>query len=121
VLAISRKVNVMTAIDYLAKLQVKTKTVNIPSLGDVHLRGLNMIEYGRFEDASETDKETNAFKANNAMLIRLGVVDETGKHVFDDSHLPALANLPAVEGRRIARVIYELSGVLAPSDKVEGK
>lgn len=102
----------MTAMELLAKCQRPVEKIAVPQWGTVHIRGLSADEYDRFEAAGihEVDGKRK-YVSHTPTLLRFGVVDADGKHVFADSHLPELAAIPAAVSRPLEVAILKLSGI----------
>lgn len=109
----------MDAKAYLELVKRPTEKITVPQWGEVFIRGLSLAEYDRYERLSyrEVPGKPMEFHSNTAALIRYGVVDENGKHVFGDDHLEQLADLPAEIVRPLREKIFRLCGVGADLGK----
>lgn len=96
----------MQADELLRLARRPIETLNVPEWGETCVRGLSVSEYDRFEmeSAKGESKEPDV-----GWLLRFGVVDANGVHVFGDSHVPQLNTLPARIGTLLSRAIYRLS------------
>ena len=90
----------------------KTETLEVPDMGPVTVQGLSGAEYDEYESACVTTSgKSLTHKANRALLLRLGVVDEEGKKVFREEDMEDLKKLPAAIVQPLATAIIRLSGV----------
>ncbi len=101
-----------TADDLLkaAKRSPVVKVENVPQWGTVYIRGLSTHEYTIF-DSSGVKVGSDTYAAQNAVMLRYGIVDENGKHIFGDEHIEDLADLPAEVTRPIIKALYRACGV----------
>lgn len=101
----------LTAAELLSKGCTRAvEKITVPLWGEVYVRGLSAAEYDRFE-AAGVKGESKEYTPNTSMLLRLGVVDADGKHVFTDSDLTSLANLSAEVVRPLVKTIFRLCGI----------
>lgn len=89
--------------------------VNVPEWGgDVYVRGLTGKERDQFE-ASMIDQRGKSQSVNlqniRAKLAGLSICDESGKRVFTDADLQALAGKSAIALNRVFEVARRLSGL----------
>ncbi len=104
----------MIAAEYLKLLKRPVEPLTVPQFGEVYVRGLSAPEYDQYEHASvKGDK----FIPDTPTLIRYGMVDADGNHVFSDADLPALADLPSEVARPLRAQILKLSGIGADLGK----
>jgi hypothetical protein len=104
----------MDAKGYLELLKRPVEKIVVPQWGEVLIRGLSSSEYDRYERASyrEVPGKGVEFHSNTAVLVRYGVVNDAGQHVFSDDDLPALADkLTAEIARPLRAGIFKLCGV----------
>jgi hypothetical protein len=77
------------------------------------VRGLTVEEWDRYERSCTTViDEKPRFENDRALLLRLGVVNEDGAHVFDDSDLPKLKAASCKLVKPLAEEIYKLCNVV---------
>lgn len=95
-----------------------TEAVAVPGGGAVVVRGLTGAEWDRYEAACvEVDGDERRFKANRALLVRLGAVEPA----FGDDDLAALAASGSRFINPVAAVIARLSGATKDEQrKIEG-
>lgn len=104
----------MSGSDLLRLVNRPVETITVPEWGEVHVRGLSVLEYDRFEVESA---KSEARQAITGWILRYGVVDAKGVHLFNDSQVAELNNLPAGIGTPLARAIYRLSLATADAEK----
>lgn len=101
----------LTAAELLSKgCTRKPEKITVPLWGEVFVRALSCSEYDRFE-AAGAKKDSKEFTPDTAMLIRLGVCDESGKHIFSDADLISLESLSAEVTRPLVKAIFRLCGI----------
>jgi hypothetical protein len=75
------------------------------------VRGLFVSEWDDYERACTTVVDGKPrFENSRALLLRYGVVNDDGSHVFGDDDLPRLKTAPASIVKPLAEEIYKLSG-----------
>lgn len=99
----------------LAADDLGRELVNVPEWGgDVYVRGLTGKERDQFE-ASMIDQRGKSQTVNlqniRAKLAGLSICDETGKRIFTDADLAALAGKSALALNRVFEVSRRLSGL----------
>lgn len=97
----------MNADELLKLATLPVEKITVPSWGEVSIRGLTVPEYDRFE----AESAKNGMMPHNGWLLRYGVIEEDGKHKFDDSHVEKLNAIPAVIGNPLTRAILRLCGI----------
>ncbi len=102
----------LTAAELLTKCQRPVEKITVPQWGEVYIRGLSAAEYDVFEAAGVREVDgKRKYVSHTPTLIRFGVVDADGKHVFSDSNLTELASIPAIISRPLELGILKLSGI----------
>jgi len=99
----------------LAADDLGRELVNVPEWGgDVYVRGLTGKERDAFE-AGMIDQRGKSQTVNlqniRAKLAGLSICDESGKRIFTDADLAALAGKSAVALNRVFEVARRLSGL----------
>jgi hypothetical protein len=100
---------------FKAKVGVRqTETIEVADFGTVTVQGLSGAEYDEYESSCvQQNGKSITHKANRALLLKLGVVDEEGKRVFRDEDMEDLKKLPAGIVQPLATAIIKLSGASA--------
>lgn len=105
----------------LAKTQLPTERVSVPEWGgDVFVRMLTGGERDYFE-SSINDARASGNTNIRARLASMTVCDESGKRLFSDSDMPAIAQLSAAALDRVFEVSARLNRLRKEDiDELEG-
>lgn len=90
----------------------RTRAVEVPDLGTVHVRGMTATEYDRYESACvATEDGKQVYRGNRPLLVRMTVCTPEGSLVFRAEDDEYLATLPPDVVNPLAEAAYELTGL----------
>lgn len=109
----------LTRDQILTAQDIQTEEVHVPEWGGtVLVRALDGEERDSLEASMIQGKGKNAqvnLKNLRAKLVARSIVDESGKRLFEDGDIPALAKKSAAALNRVYEVAQRLSGI-TPED-----
>lgn len=89
------------------------KAVDVPEWGgEVYIRSLSVGEVDRYESAvNQWTKGNSPGHGCRALLVAMGLCDESGKRLFTDADANGLSNHPDAVMQRLCTEIRVLSGM----------
>jgi hypothetical protein len=113
----------LTRDEFLSNKDVLTEAVDVPSLGGVLVRGMNVSELIEFMAVSkrrtiEHEREERDYQVTikeMVVCVRSCTLDGNGNQLFTVEDDAALMHKPLGTLRKVARVVLRLSGLTAES------